>query len=319
MRGRKNLELALNKLLGTRFVRKEDNAVVNIEQSVDGKQSMACQTVNTCFLQMEDNAVGDIEQSVDGKQSMDCQTVNTSDQACAFPSSSSVALKVQHSSLVSSNYSLNSHPSHLCNGVQTKLFSKDFTINFMTQLSHCLSKHFNHGLHVVGPITMPNGIQYDRIFNVGGGDCFFLSIAQGCRFFGVDINHIELRSRVGQWIQGHALLMQEDLGIQPIDLHDYMTRFPAPAQGWWSYLSGMDWVQWGIHVEQLGEWVGPLEVNPTNHVLEELGCDLRVNIYSPASEYVLGNEENFRADGVEKPIIMVMSRAGHYEWLRMKI
>ena len=72
--------------------------------------------------------------------------------------------------------------------------------------------------------------------------------------------------------------METQLGIQPIDLLDHMTRFPAPPQGWWSYLIVMDWEQWGVHVEQLGEWVGPLEVNATNHVLEEMGSDLRVNI-----------------------------------------
>ena len=171
VRGRKNLELALSKLLGTRL--------------------------ETCFVQKEDNAARDVKQSVDGKQPMACQSVNNSDQAFAFPSSSSCTLSVQQPSLVSSGDALNSQPGELCKGVQSK-FSKEFTINFTTQLKHCLSKHFDHGLHVVKTVTMPNGIQYDRIYNVGAGDCFFLSIAQGCRFFGVHIDHIELRSRVGQ-------------------------------------------------------------------------------------------------------------------------
>ena len=142
------------------------------------------------------------------------QSVNISD-----PSS---ALLVQQPSPVYSSGALNSQPGPLCKGVQSKLFSKEFTINFATQLKHCLAKHFDHGLHVVGTVTMPNGIEYERIFNVGEGDCFFWSIAQGCQFFGVHIDHIELRSRVGQWIQGHALLLQEDLGIQPIELYNYM-------------------------------------------------------------------------------------------------
>ena len=114
-------------------------------------------------------------------------------------------------------------------------------------------------------------------------------------------------------------MLQEDLGIQPIELFNYMKWFPPPAQGWWSYLLEMDWVKWGMHVEQLGEWVGPLEVNPTNHVLEEMGCDLRVNIYSPVHNYILGNEANVSADGVEKPVIMIYHSGGHYEWMRMKI
>ena len=172
VRGRKNLELALNKLLGTRL--------------------------ETCFVQKDCNAGGDVEESVDSKQYMACQSVNISDRAYAFPSSSSLTLSVQQQpSFVSSCDALNSQPGQLCKGVQSK-FSKAFTINFATQLKHCLSKHFDHGLHVVKIVTMPNGIQYDRIYNVGAGDCFFLSIAQGCRFFGVHIDHIELRSRVGQ-------------------------------------------------------------------------------------------------------------------------
>ena len=164
VRGRKNLELALNKLLGTRL--------------------------ETSFVEKEPNAVGDVKESVDRKQSLGCQSMNISDP----PST----LLVQQPSLVYSGVALNSQPGPLCKGVQSKLFSKEFTINFATQLEHCLSKHFDHGLHVVGTITMPNGIQYERIFNVGEGDCFFLSIAQGCQFFGVHIDHIELRSRVGQ-------------------------------------------------------------------------------------------------------------------------
>ena len=78
-------------------------------------------------------------------------------------------------------------------------------------------------------------------------------MAQGCRFFGINIDHVELRSRVGKWIQEHALLMEDQLGIQPIDLLDLMIVYPAPPQGWWSYLISMDWAQWGVHVEQLGE------------------------------------------------------------------
>ena len=227
---------------------------------------------------------------------------------------------LQNSTLGPSNVSIDPQPGIIIEKqVQDKvLFSKEFTTNFITQLQYCLNKQLNHGLHVVGTVHLPNGIEYDRIHNVGGGDCFFLSVAQGCRFFGINIDHVELRSRVGQWIQGHALLMENQLGIQPIDLLDHMIRFPAPPQGWWAYLICMDWAQWGVHVEQLGEWVGPLEVNPTNHVLEEMGCDLRVNIYSPDSQYIVGNEANVRGDGVEKPLIIVMSSGGHYEWLRMK-
>ena len=164
VRGRKNLELALNKLLGTRL------------------ESSCVEKVHI--------AVGNVKESGDWIQPSPCQSVNIS-----APSS---ALLVQQPSPVYSGGALNSQPGPLCEGIPSQLFSKEFTINFATQLKHCLSKHFDHGLHVVGTITMPNGIQYERIFNVGEGDCFFWSIAQGCQFFGVHIDHIELRSRVGQ-------------------------------------------------------------------------------------------------------------------------
>ena len=74
----------------------------------------------------------------------------------------------------------------------------------------------------------------------------------------------------------------------------------------------------GAHVELVGEWVGPMELTPTNHVLEEMGTDTRVNIFDPRSGQILGDEENERSDGIDKPIIMVLSLRGHYEWLRLR-
>ena len=145
-------------------------------------------------------------------------------------------------------------------------------------------------------------------------------MSQGCRFFGVSIDHRELRTRVGQWLQnpGNAQFMELRLRILPSGLYHHLKRYPSPPGGWVSYLAGMTWVDWGVHVEQLGEWVGPLEMTPTNFVLEEMGYDLRVNIFDPRSFVILGKDENLHADSVEKPTIMVMSRAGHYEWLRLR-
>ena len=346
VRGRRNLELALNNLLSmglqSNAVGYKVNAVEDVKQSEGATQSMICQSENTSVQEFtippctsdtvpllalqshdvgyKDISVEDVKQLGSANQSIGCHEENISGLGVSLPLSNSDTLPLQNSSLVASNFTKDPQPGILTGEkVDDKvLFSKEFTTNFVTQLKYCLNKQLNHGLHVVGPVTLPNGIAYDRIHNVGGGDCFFLSIAQGCQFFGININHVELRLKVGQWIQGHAYLMETQLGIQPIDLYEHMKRFPAPPQGWWSYLILMDWTQWGVHVEQLGEWVGPLEVNPTNHVLEEMGCDLRVNIYSPDGHFIIGNEENVREDGVEKPLIIVMSSGGHYEWLRMK-
>ena len=44
---------------------------------------------------------------------------------------------------------------------------------------------------------------------------------------------------------------------------------------------------WGVHVELQGKWVGPMEITPTNNVLEEMGSDIRANIYDPRSKQVL--------------------------------
>ena len=73
-----------------------------------------------------------------------------------------------------------------------------------------------------------------------------------------------------------------------------------------------------MHVEQLGEWVGSLEVNSTNHVLAQMGCDLCFYVFDPLSNYIMVDEQNIRADGKKKPIIIVISIGGHYEWLRMR-
>ena len=49
-----------------------------------------------------------------------------------------------------------------------------------------------------------------------------------------------------------------------------------------------------------------------------VGTDIRVNIFDPRSGQILGDEENLRSDGCEKPLIMVLSLRGHYEWLRLQ-
>ena len=61
-----------------------------------------------------------------------------------------------------------------------------------------------------------------------------------------------------------------------------------------------------------------MEIIPTNYVLEEMGTDIRVNIFDPRSFTIHGDEWNQNADGVDRPIIMIMSRSDHFEWLRMR-
>ena len=61
-----------------------------------------------------------------------------------------------------------------------------------------------------------------------------------------------------------------------------------------------------------------MEVTPTNQVLNAMGTDIRVNIYDPRSKQIFGDEENQLASGIDKPIIMVISFGGHYEWLRLR-
>ena len=61
-----------------------------------------------------------------------------------------------------------------------------------------------------------------------------------------------------------------------------------------------------------------MEITPTNHVLEEMGTDIRVNIFDPRSGQIFGDEENLCLDGFEKPLIMVLSLSWHNEWLRLQ-
>ena len=177
-----------------------------------------------------------------------------------------------------------------------------------------------HSLYITGTLMLPDGCVYDRIYNVGGGDCFFISICQGLNFFGITMDHVELRTKVGRWLQNpsHALLMEMHLELQPSDLYNHLKEFPPPPTGWANYLHGMTWEDWGAHIEVLGGWVGPLEITPTNHVLADMGTDLRVNIYDPRNGQIFGDEENQLAGGIDRPIIMVMCFGGHYEWLRMR-
>ena len=208
VRGRKNLERALKNLI-----------------------SMGLQSHDVGY---KDNVVESCKQSESANQSMVCHSENTSVQESALDPCTSNTLALQNLSLGHSSVTIDSEPGIITSkDKQDKvLFSKELTINFITQVKYCLNKQLNHGLHVVGTVQLPNGIEYDRIHNAGGGDCFFISVAQGCRFFGVNIDHVELRTRVAQWIQGHALFMEDQLGIQPIDLLDHMIRYPAPPLGW---------------------------------------------------------------------------------------
>ena len=178
----------------------------------------------------------------------------------------------------------------------------------------------NYSLNITGTITLPDGHTYDRIFNMGGGNCYFYSVCQGLEFFGLSMDHVELRTKVGGWLQNpyNAHLMEMGLELLPADLYDHLRHYPPPEIGWANYLNGMTWQDWGVHVQLLGEWVGPMEITPTNHVLEEMGTDIRVNIFDPMSRQIFGNEENQRSDGIDKPIIMIMSFASHFEWLRLR-
>ena len=72
---------------------------------------------------------------------------------------------------------------------------------------------------------MPDGHTYDRIFNMGGGNCYFYSVCQGLEFFGVSIDHVELRTKVGLWIQNpyNAHLMETHLEILHFQLDSIIT------------------------------------------------------------------------------------------------
>ena len=191
------------------------------------------------------------------------------------------------------------------------------TLDTATQICNFMKQY---SLNITGTVTLPDGCIYERIYNVGGGDCFFISICQGLNFFGITMDHVQLRTNVAKWLQNpdHALLMELQLELLPADLYDHLKEYPPPPTGWENLLNGMTWQDWGAHIEVLGEWVGPMEITSTNHVLDAMGTDIRVNIYDPNSEQIFGDEENQLAGGIDKPIIMIMSWGGHFEWLRLK-
>ena len=89
-----------------------------------------------------------------------------------YPPCISDTLVLQNSSHAASKVTIVPQPGIVVGKhVQDKvLFQKEFTINFLTQVQYCLNKQLDYGLHVVGQVNLPNGIDYDRIYNVGGGD-----------------------------------------------------------------------------------------------------------------------------------------------------
>ena len=142
------------------------------------------------------------------------------------------------------------------------------TLDKANQICNFLKQY---SLYITGTVTLPDGCVYDRIYNVGGGDCFFISICQGLKFFGITMDHVELRTKVGRWLQNpdHALLVELQLELQPADLYYHLREYPAPPTGWVNFLTGLTWEDWGAHIEILGEWVGPMKITPTNHVLND--------------------------------------------------
>ena len=61
-----------------------------------------------------------------------------------------------------------------------------------------------------------------------------------------------------------------------------------------------------------------MEIPPTNHVLEEIGSDIQVNIYEPNSKQIFGDEENQFSVGINKPKIVIMCLGAHYELLHLQ-
>ena len=65
--------------------------------------------------------------------------------------------------------------------------------------------------------------------------------------------------------------MQLQLGIQVIHRLSRLWEYPATVAGWKTYPTGMTWEERGYLCRAIRRMVWPLEVNPTNHVLEEHG------------------------------------------------
>lgn len=99
----------------------------------------------------------------------------------------------------------------------------------------------DYNIYITASLILPDGNCYDRIFTLGGGNCYFYAVCQGLKFFGISINHVHLRTLVGVWLQNshNARLVHTNLKILSSGLYHYLKRFPSPPGGWVSYLSGM--------------------------------------------------------------------------------
>ena len=152
-------------------------------------------------------------------------------------------------------------------------------------------------------------------YNPGKGNCFFYGLQQGLEKFGVSfLNEEDIRENLANWFQveTNQLQMEAHIGETPSTIIGQLqdTGLYTPAQGWESYLAGKDWGWWGEHVRKQGSWVGALEVPIINQMLDNLGLNVVVNIFSWRYGRIFGNEHN----GTKQVIILYLS-PGHFELL----
>ena len=127
-----------------------------------------------------------------GHERVQCLTVNSSNgtQPVAAPDEKVSATTADNAPTILDGNASNS-------STQSVIYNAN-NADIATQICNIFKKY---SLHITGSINLPDGNRYDRIFNVGGGNCYFYSVCQGLEFFGISIDHVELRTKVGQWLQ----------------------------------------------------------------------------------------------------------------------
>ena len=191
-------------------------------------------------------------------------------------------------------------PLHKVNSDQTASLFGNKNLTPLQQVTENIRYPENKGVVTV------MGVQYNRVDYGGQGNCLFLAVAGGLRFFfgPSKYDHRYLRQAVADWYIQFGLQFRALIGARPSDV-----IFDSPDLPKKNVFKNWTWAQWGHHISKIGVWGGDSEVMAFNMILPE---SYKLNIYKSNDGVICGNEHNKQTD----TIILVHHRGSHYTSLQ---
>ena len=150
------------------------------------------------------------------------------------------------------------------------------------------------------------GTLYNRVDYGAQGNCLFLAVAGGLKFFvgPSKYDHRYLRQAVSDWYIQFGLQYRALIGARPSDVILDNPELPDI-----SIFKNWTWAQWGHHISKNGVWGGDSELMAFNMVLPE---GYKLNIYISNDGVIWGKEHNMQTD----TIILVHYSHSHYTSLQ---